>query len=148
MKKILIRHFGLIIAVIMNAFVYGILTLFAILDMRFLIDPFEFLWGDAFAFFLRFLILVIITIIMFIYVKKKKWSLWSLLGYYIFFIFVFEKTFMFFLYGCSMASYGFSYNSDAGIAWVLVLPISFIVFVIVGCIFDYVKNKKMKKLLK
>jgi hypothetical protein len=145
MKKALIHHFGLIIAIIMNILVYMLNMLFHIVNLSFLNDILGFLWNDAIAFMLRFWILGIITVVMYIYVKNKSWRLKSLLGYYILFIFVFEKTFWMFLFGLAQFLDGFSYNPDIGIAWVVIFPISFMVFVIIGLLFDYIKNKKLKK---
>ena len=64
----------------------------------------------------------------------------SLLSYYIFFIFIFEKTFINFLW--DIIEFPFDYNSNIGIAGVIAIPINFMIFVIMGLLFDYVKNKK------
>jgi hypothetical protein len=71
MKKALICHFGLIIAILMSILVCMYNLILAKMGLHFIIDILEFLWDDAIAFLLRLWILPIITIIMFIYVKKK-----------------------------------------------------------------------------
>jgi hypothetical protein len=36
------------------------------------------------------------------------------------------------------------FSDPIGLEWVIVLPVSLIIFIIVGSLFDYIKNKKIK----
>lgn len=99
--------------------------------------------GRYIAFLFRLLIIIILPILIFKYVRNKKWTLKSLFLYYLIFIFIFEKTFSIFMLDLVELPNHFSYNSNIGVAWVIIVPVNFIVFILIGIIFDYIKNKKL-----
>ena len=140
MKKFFIKRYGIIIAILANLLIY-LFNILIYITIGYIDDPLSYL-GDLFALYLRFIFLAFMIIIMFLYVWSGHWKIKSLLKYYILFIMFFEITFIKFLVG--LAEYPFDYNPHSGMIAVVVIPINFIVFISVGALFDYVKNKKIK----